>query len=408
MVHITTAREVLAAISNAPRSIGHHEIQSKTGIGMIEISHAIGTLCLSGHIKEDSTDSGTFLTRRPMRDEIASFCTETCTLTGVHLDNAGRPEFWCADFPARYAVIILAYLRLQPEAAELNFSSGWAMPPAAFDYVRDYMLSKRIIKEHSSKPGKFFTNPEYREQITHFLDLGDPSYLPDTASHTSYAALAGEILRTLLAAPHADKLVVLRAEPLFEDTIEQLLEARLIRYNDNGYFTRRVMREAIRTYVAGQYNDANYTRLLGTTEPVAEPVTTPPANQQYEEVISILRAMRNAPHAIPVSEMPDIPGVVLILAVLKQKGVVKVNDDGWFTRRQHRAAVDQLLEDRDYPAFCLKVDMTNSEAEDGDVAVEEYITAVPACTQCIEDDNENLRELVRDMASVISRLAEYV
>ena len=415
MIHIATAREILTAISNAPQSIGHHEIQSKTGIGFDEINEALDVLITAGYLKENRADTGTFFTRTPKRNAIMNFVTETRELEGVELDHDGRPEFWYADHKARYAVMILAYLRLQPEAAELNFTTGWVMPEDAFSYVTGYLQRTALIKEHGRKPGKFFTNPEYRDSINEFLETGNPSLLTGNTTATNAPSLAGHFLITLLGAPHACRPTIFMSDPLISQVTRELIEARIIRENENGFFTRRVMRPAIRTFTEGQYNETTYATLLATREPVTTPAPEATTEEPTGEsmVIEILRALRAAPHAVLSETLPGSPlSRILALTTLRAKGVLKSNTDGWFTRRQHRAAVDQLLVDGDYPAFCRTVNAANRETEDSNEETEgiteEIFVSIPGCAQCVEDDNENLRELVRDMASVIGRMSRYI
>lgn len=410
MIHITTAREVLTAISNAPQSIGVSEIQVNTGLGINEINDAVDQLVEASYLKQNAAEAGTFFTRRPKRDAIANFVTETRTLDGILLDHDGRPEFYYADYQARYAVMILAYLRLQPEAAELNFTTGWAMPEATFGYVTGYLSRTGLIKEHISKPGKFFTNPEYRYSINEFLETGNPSLLTGNTTARNASSLAGHFLTVLLGAPHACRPTIFMSDPLIGQVTRELIEARIIRQNEDGFFTRRVMRPAIRTFTEGQYNETTYATLLATREPVTTPApeATTEGPTGYELVIEILRALRAAPHAILSETLPGNPlERILVLTTLRAKGVLKSNEDGWFTRRQHRAAVDQLLEDEDYVAFCSTVDAANNEANPACEEDEAFIPVL-ACTECVEDDNENLRELVRDMASVIGRMSRYI
>lgn len=414
MIYITTAREVLTAISNAPNSIGHHEIQSKTGFGLTEIGDALDELIAADYLKENRADTGTFFTRTPKRNAIMNFITETRGLEGVALNADGRPEFYYSDYSARYAVMILAYLRLQPEAAELNFTMGWAMPEAAFSCVTHDLICTALIKEHACKPGKYFTNPAYRDSINEFLETGDSTLLNGNTTHANASSLAGHFLAALLQAPHASRPTVFMSDPLIGQVTRELIEASIIRQNENGFFTRRVMRPAIETFLDNEYTESTYANLLATREPVTTP--TPEATTDEptgtDMVIAILRALRAAPHAILSETLPGNPlSRIITLTTLQAKGVVKRNADGWFTRRQHRTAVDQLLEDGDYTDFCHTVDAANRETEDSNEetqGTEEIFASISGCAQCVEDDNENLRELVRDMASVIVRLAKYV
>lgn len=170
------------------------------------------------------------------------------------------------------------------------------------------LVRNGYIKEHSQRPGTYFTRTPKRGQIAGFIDgtatlpgitFDTPVATAPTATtvspvrptETTAGLLAKRILQQIKSAPHAlpdaEVSVLGYTQPEINRELTRLQNAKVIKFDDeqSGYFTRKPMRTKIDRFLADlvtvdQLLDPalkNMPEMARATEPEAEPVHTPSA-----------------------------------------------------------------------------------------------------------------------------------
>jgi hypothetical protein len=160
MATISTVRNILATISNAPHSVSVPQISGISGHNTDTIHSAVTQLVTAGYLKENADLAGSYFTRKPKRDAIRTFIAGGTTLEGITFDAPATAAPTVQQTPAARAYAgILSTLRLAPHATAIDDS----------EYL-DSLVEESIVREHRDQPGKFFVAKSRREMVDAFLD----------------------------------------------------------------------------------------------------------------------------------------------------------------------------------------------------------------------------------------------
>lgn len=272
MSNYTLTAAVLSAIKNAPESISIQEISWRAGVSTRLATEIVEGLVEAGYLKENAANAGTYFTRRPKRADIDAFLTTACSemmptqLPGLEI-TINRTD---RSTQARLAV--LGFLLVQPEASRIN-PDDFAIPSELIYAAIDVLAQTNVIKEHSQKPGHYFTAVDYRPLCRTFVESAiwpaDMSVAPpevpapspfadeptvadcecgfdDQQSNQEKAILAKTLLNILLNAEHATPFDTFGPE--YGPVIDELIGARVIKSNDDGIFTRKQYRDQCKVY----------------------------------------------------------------------------------------------------------------------------------------------------------------
>ncbi len=160
----TNVRAILTAMRTAPHSVSPLDIKHATSVDLNTIKAVLPKLVSLRYVKEHRDCAGVYFTRKPKRPEIDRFIDpneSSAGLAGYFEPVAVAVAVATSTTEAANTKRILAYFRTAPHAAVVN---------PAFNAIVSKLKSAGIVKEHRSKPGKFFVLEAKRAKVDSFLD----------------------------------------------------------------------------------------------------------------------------------------------------------------------------------------------------------------------------------------------
>ncbi len=338
---------VLKAIKEAPHALQVSGIAAATGINPEEVTEVATKLCEMGYLKFAADNSGYF-TRRPKRDEIASFLEgRTETLEGIVFDGI-RPIIPESDYRQILRDIINA-----PEALPVT-SIHPHMDDALFNNAICELKDAMLIKEHAQKLYYYFTRKPMRDKIRGFID-----------GRVSFATLMDPNVKSI-ETTDAPVAPAPTAEP--EMWLKDGDKVRVHNHpyylaSDIGYIIPKIRghRGEYQVLICGQ-KLGFYSYELELVEranptPATAAATPTPAPTTYlglpeEAFRRVLSEIYNSDHALCINGMYAVGDdynleFSLLADILTEGGLIKEHRDlpnHYFTRKPMRRAIELFLE----------------------------------------------------------------
>lgn len=197
------------------------------------------------------------------------------------------------------------------------------------------LISARLIKMYSRKPGYYFTHPDYQSNVSVALSyvFEQPVVPASDFNIEGLSAATLELLKKIRTATHA-----VEVPPCSERTA--LVQENLIRQHRDKfgyYFTVKTSRDHIDSLLS------QYDRALQNEATLRSASQTPAAPIAYDGLsllaVNLLSKIRSADHAIEVAASPE-------REELFSAGLIRKHRDyfsRYFTVKSKREYIDQLL-----------------------------------------------------------------
>lgn len=346
---------VLAAIKNAPASIGIAAVIERTGLAPSVVPDYFVQLESAGLIRRNRRDRNVWFTEPSRRDEISRLIAVLTSPTTTTTTTQEQSHMTTAK--------ILNAIKSAPHAITVaGIATVTGIDRTIIETTIDSLLRNGWLKRDSRGNG-YYTNPDYRETIARFIEdnmaarpaasAPAPVAPAATAPAPPFTGLdAAKVLRSIMDSPNSVPMAYVSINTglsiaTVNDVTNHFISQGWLKENrerPGTYFTRRPHRDSIRAFIAANVN-------------APAPAATAPAERVPVATIGdrnkalVLNAIMSAPHSVSVSEICDDTDldrseVMRVMADLIDAEWIKEHADNtghYFTRKPKRDEIRAFI-----------------------------------------------------------------